>query len=400
MRPAYRLEPRCAAIRRESDRSPPRWCRGPKLTRMTEPATSGGTPIAASTSARLHLARRAGAARRHGDAGQVELDQLAGAGRAGHRYRADRRLCARSSADHRPPAAAIAASSLRAKLGQPGIASAKAATASAAANPLRPAILGAAAIALLLPAARAQRRDIAHQQRAHAWRPAELVCRDGDEIGVRHRDLAGGLRAIGQQQRSCRADLSARSPQSAGSPRFRCSPVAPPPAPAPRQAPLPARPCRSARRASTGMTCASAPSPRRRRHVRSRDRPAAHPSARRRDRDRLAGAGGQDHVMTPAKLRAIWPAPLRARPAPRDRPRAVSSDWPSVKPSRHRRPRFGQHRGGRGMVEVNPVASASEVEDSCRLPVEAPSLYRSRRRGAPASRGIRLYASTQFSCPK
>ena len=102
-----------------------------------------------------------------------------------------------------PPAARMPSSSLWRRPASLGIASTNALACSAAANPAaRGEILGAAPIAPLLPATRLQRGNVLDQQRAHPRRPAELVRRDRDEVGIGQRQLAGGLRAIGKQQRS------------------------------------------------------------------------------------------------------------------------------------------------------------------------------------------------------
>ena len=48
--------------------------------------------------------------------------------------------------------------------------------------------------------------EVAHQQHPDPGRAAELVPAGGDEIGLRKRELAGALRAVGEQERPRLAD--------------------------------------------------------------------------------------------------------------------------------------------------------------------------------------------------
>ena len=98
-----------APLRRARRRSRPRWSSRPKLTRITSRAAVLAPAHGGQHMAGLEAARRAGAAGRDGDAGEVELDQLRGAGHARHpigsRWSAIRGA---SPATTSPPAATIA----------------------------------------------------------------------------------------------------------------------------------------------------------------------------------------------------------------------------------------------------------------------------------------------------
>jgi hypothetical protein len=192
------------------------------------------------------------------------------------------------------------------------------------------------------------------QQRADARRPAELVRRDGDEVGVRQRQLAGTLRAVGQQQRSGARDplrnlvdrldhagfivdlLDGDQRRPAGS----ASSSAP----------------RSISRRHRPGELRAPPSPPAPHHARSRRAARRHLRARG-DRDRLARAGGEDDVMPPAERIGDRRARLlerRARRAPVGMRRArVGPALAAPRPSR-RAPRaapasspHGRDRGGR-----------------------------------------------------
>ena len=138
-------------------------------------------------------------------------------------------------------------------------------------------------------------------------------------------------------------------------------------------------------------------------HARSRHGPARRSCARLADDlDRLARAGGEDDVMTPAERLGDRRPRLPRAAARAARPSACGELGLAQRLERvgHRRPRFGKHRRGRGMVEIEPVVNQSKRADSCRLPVEAPPLYRSRRRGAPAPAAQSLRELTRIPCPK
>ena len=137
------------------------------------------------------------------------------------------------------------------------------------------------------------------------------------------------------------------------------------------------------------------------------DDPPLRPSrALRDDLDRLARAGGEDDVMTPAeRFGDSAPRLFERRARARARRHAASWGWPRP-PARAPSPRalpaapasspHGRDRGGR---------TWSKARDSCRLPVEPAPLYRSRRRGAPVgshfhSRAFTADARSHFSRPR
>ena len=170
--------------------------------------------------------------------------------------------------------------------------------------------------------ARASR--VLHQQRSDAWRAAELVAGDGNEIGIRKRHLASGLSTIAKQQRAGFPDaLATRS-------RGWITPVslltswtatsAGPSASNRSSAGTSIRPS-----AVDGMHFGT------RAHRSDDDRVLGRPDEpprlrpRRHDLDRLARAGDQDDVMAPAQRIGDRPAaPAPARPAPRARRRGAS----------------------------------------------------------------------------
>ena len=214
-----------------------------------------------------------------------------------------------------------------------GAASSAAAKPAAAGNRLR-----AAAIALLLPARGSQRRDIADQQGTDPRRPAELVRRHRDEIGVGQVDLAGALRAIGEQQRPgargparrCRpcgwitpvSLLTCWIATSAGSPSSAASSAAQSISPS----------------ASTGRIVGALAH--RRRHdvmLGRADQPPLGLRRRGGNRDRLARARREDDVMTPAEhigdgLARRFEQGARRR-GPRHAARGVGPDFVSARPS-------------------------------------------------------------------
>ena len=180
---------------------------GPKLMRRKPLAIVRVHAHRGQDGAFLHLARRAGAAGRDRDPGEIELHQQRRAGRAGQRNGADgrqpraaprrlprRRLPSRPRrAVARNAAMPVHVVGPRGKRGGEGQRARR--------------ILRAAPIALLLPADRLQRPKVLDQQGADAGRSAQLVGRQGDEIGVGQRLFAGALGAVGEQQRPRLADL-------------------------------------------------------------------------------------------------------------------------------------------------------------------------------------------------
>ena len=123
------------------------------------------------------------------------------------------------------------------------------------------------------------------------------------------------------------------------------------------------------------------------------------PRPRRGDLDRFAGAAGEDDVMPPAqhfgdrRARLLEQGP-RAAPFGMRRAR-IGPGVHRRAPSR-RAPREGPAWSPHGRDRCARLSIAS---DSCRLPDECAALYRSRRRGAPASRH-HLISRATHPCPK
>ena len=198
---------------------------GPKLTRTTELAISGATPIAASTRLGFMAPGRAGAPRRHRDPGEVELHELAARCDAGHGDSCRWSGCAGApAAMTTPPCASDLLVEQLSQEAQPGHRVDEGSSRQAPRpSRARGQVLGSAAIALLLPAARLQHREIADQQRADAGRPAELVAETAMKSASGSGNLARSLRAIGTAAASPRSrTICWIVGRSAGSRRSRC----------------------------------------------------------------------------------------------------------------------------------------------------------------------------------
>ena len=156
----------------------------PKLTRITSRAALSSQPIAASTWLGFMLPDEQALPAETAMPAMSNRISCAAAGDAGHPVAADRgmpRRCRRRP-PRRPPRDRIVEP--RAQRGHASrVLAARRARRRSRARAGRFSVPGA--IAALLPAARRQRRQIADQQRADARRPAELVRRHRDEVGVR-----------------------------------------------------------------------------------------------------------------------------------------------------------------------------------------------------------------------
>jgi hypothetical protein len=190
-------------------RPPLRVVCGPKLTRTTSRAAARPSPWRQDV-AGLEAARRAGAAGRDGDAGQSNWMSCALDGDARHAVGADGRDARRAPPTISPPA-------------RPGCLR-PAARAARAARPAIPTASSAAAMPMM-PGGSACRGDSPAPGRRPLEqaevRPAARRCRAGrrtcgrrcDHVGVGQRQLAGALRAVGEQQAARAPSPRARSPE-------------------------------------------------------------------------------------------------------------------------------------------------------------------------------------------
>ena len=282
-----------------------------------------------------------------------------------------------------------------------GIASSKAAPRAPPRSQRRPAFLRAAAIALLLPAARLERRQVLTSNAPTPGGPPSL-CAD---TAMKSASGSGSLPALCAQSASS-SDPAARTRGASRSSGWMTPGL------------VVDLLDRDQRRPSASTASSAASSIRPSRIDRNDSRARAHRARHdvmlgRADAPRPGTCAraaaisiaslaplGEDDVMTPAERlgdrRARF---LEQRRAPRAPRHAANSGLAQrLERARHRRARFGQHRRGRGMVEIDAVGAVKSA-DSCRLPVERAPLYRT-----PPPRRTRVAAplcyASPLPCPK